>query len=200
VSKPTSHEETVTAIVDALKPWQQRWCREEILADVETQIQRLRETVSKFFSRDSIIRTREDAREITKTIAKLQQQLSRASPELKMRFSHRQNLPTELALLSDECKRAVASALTEGRKDQVKEWCAQMAHVLTRKYSDKEPTSGSSSAPFRNIAGLLYEAVRPVAASTRNHRKVPDLKRACDDVLKAIRKAVQFAGKKSSDL
>lgn len=199
--KRTPNDEAVTAIVNDLKPWQRRWRREEISFGVSEQIERLKLTVTGFFDREAVIRTREGARDIIRTIDKLKQQLSKASPELQMRlklppYRSESELLDELALVRDECEQAASSAITKGRKDRVKEWCARIAHLLIRKYSNREPASGSSNAPFRNITGLLYESVRPTA----EQGTTPDLKRACDDVLRAARQAVQFGAKKSSDL
>lgn len=127
-----------------------------------------------------------------------------APPELKMHLkldvpSYRPNILKELDCVREECAKAVANALNDGRKDKVKVWCARVANVLIRKYSEREPTSGSENAPFRNITGLLYEAVRDFERPS-NGFGLSDLKRACDTVLRDFRKAVQITAKKSSDL
>jgi hypothetical protein len=113
---------------------------------------------------------------------------------MRLKLPNRRQLLDELALAEEECDRAVEGGLTDGRSDQVKKWCATVAHNLIRKYSEKEPTSGSSKAPFRYIASLLYGQVKP------SQQKTPDLKRACDDILRVVRAAVQITAQNSSDL
>lgn len=179
----TSDEAAITAIVADLKPWRDQWREEQISLAVTKKLKLLRGAAAEALDRDAIIKTRTDARDIKKTIDKLRQQIRRASPELQLRLdpSYRPELRYQLLLVHDECDRAEENSVTHDRADQVKAWCAIIAYSLIQKYSEEEPTSGSSKAPFRNIAGVLYSCLRP------GKRETPDLKRACDDRLRAMR-------------
>ena len=184
MAKSAPDKEAIAAIVAELKPWQRRRNEQDLLLAVAEQVNSIR-VAADFFSRDAKLKTRSDAVDILKTIGKLREQFRKVSPELKERLylSHRPKLFHELAMIEQECKRAIEAGKDEkGRKDEFKEWCARIAHSLIVRYSEKKPTSGSAQAPFRAIAGLLYSCVYP-------DRETVDLKRPCDKVLKLFQAA-----------
>jgi hypothetical protein len=184
VAKSAPDRAVVEAIVEELEPWQHRWSASEILLAVAEQVNSIR-VADDFYSRAAKLKTREDAGDIITIIGRLRRQFRTVSPELNLRLylSHRPKLFHELAMIEQECKRAIEAGKNEkGRKDEVKQWCARTAHSLIVRYSEKEPTSGSPKAPFRAIAGLLYGCVHP-------DRETADLKRPCDNVLKLFQAA-----------
>ena len=166
VQKATD-DELFKAIVEELKPFRSPWgaddfpSQEDVTIEVREQVAQLRQAVSDYFQRAAIVKTREDARNIDKTIAKLKQQLSKASPELQMRLKlpRRPKLFHELSTVQVECQTAEKSTLTEGRKDQVKRWCVQIAGNLMRRFSSKELTY--DDGPFQNITSHIFELVSP---------------------------------------
>jgi hypothetical protein len=185
VAKSAPDSDVVKAIVEELKPWQHSWNAEEVRRGVTERISLLQGTVVGFFSTDAKVKTRSDAVDILKTIGKLRELFRKASPELKERLYlfHRPKLFRELALIEQECGILTPPQKKKGRsKDEVKQWCARMAHSLIVRYSEEEPTSGSAHAPFRAIAVMLYRCVQP-------DHKGDDLRRPCSEVLEVFRAA-----------
>lgn len=85
----------------------------------------------------------------------------------------------ELRRLRSVCAQAIDPGFDyHPNYDFLKHHCAKSAHALMQAMSDKKITSSKDSA-FRTIAGLLYKAVRGKRA---------DLKRACDSVLRELRR------------
>jgi hypothetical protein len=213
--------ELVVLIVEALKPWCPQWRQietgyateiparevEHMITDyVQQRIDSLRVTTRDFFSRDAVINKRQAARDVILTIDRLKHQLLNAPPELRLRFKtdlppHFDQHVTQLFAALDhihcECEKAINSAVKKGasgRRDEVKLWCARTAHLLMHKFSNEKPTSGSANAPYRVIAGLVYRAI------VQSEADPPDLKRACDTILKSFRRSVQIEVQKSPDL
>ena len=102
-------------------------------------------------------------------------ELGSASPEMRMRL--KPTRPRVAEEMKSECDAAIQSTLADGRRDQVKEWCARSAFGLIVKYSNLPPTSGSTDSPYRHIASLLYEIVDP------NSRRI-DFERTSEAVLR----------------
>jgi hypothetical protein len=111
------------------------------------------------------------------------------SPEIQMRLALEQPLPDEYMMNSpgfrllrsledvrDACEAAEANQPSE---DPVRQWCATTAFTLMHRFSKKEIVSGSPRSPYRALAGLLFEVV--------TGERGRDLKRACNDHLKAMR-------------
>lgn len=168
--------DTVKFIVDFLKPWaiQQKQLptgylveksKSELLAEisaaVEREIDRLRELVPDYFSRNAIQKTRYDAREVIAAIDHLTGLLlaQTISPELRLRLGLDLPAPKVLGALNEV--RALCHAADENQPgaDQVKFWCASIALNLMLRFSQKRPSAGSVETPFCTIAGLLYQSV-----------------------------------------
>jgi hypothetical protein len=160
-------------------------------------IRTLRCAAPDYLDRNSIRKTRDDARTILRSIAELKGHVQRStlSPELKFRLgldaagssSEIANMPVPrllktLQIISEICEAADQNQPSE---DPVKVWCAKVAHTLMFDFSDEKPSSGSPRSSYRIIAGLLYEILTGEADR--------DLKRACDDHLRAIRTALRNA-------
>jgi hypothetical protein len=196
----------VADIINILKPWRPQLrqtdsgyliqktnteLRSEISQAVTNAITLLREASRDFFHRDAIRKVRDSARGIIKTIEDLERQLRAAPPELQLRLN------LDICLDQLEPLKRVREACevadnTQPSNDPIKAWCATTVAQLILKFSERRPTSSSPNSPFREITSLIYQAitVEPNA----------DLKRACDDVLRGLKQAVQFTGKNSSDL
>src|SRR5262249_13241968 len=156
-------------IADQLRPFSEQW-REgrfqgrfqpwpeaDVRAGVQKEIELLRDALPDFATRDAVVATRQSARRIAAAIDRVKAEIKRTSPEMRLRL--KLDVPNRLAALDEmkaECDAAVRSAVTEGRKNQVKEWCARRACGLIIRFSKQKPTSGSPESPFRLIASLLY--------------------------------------------
>jgi hypothetical protein len=159
---------------------------------VAVTIRNMESLVKSYYDRDVIRQTRDAAREIVSTVDKLEQQLDRAPPMLRVA-----NQPSEhLVLLGMsaaneyvparlrrelQCLRKACEEVTTGlpRTDMVKDWCAREACQLVFSVSRTIPTNTENS-PFRAIAGLLYVGVDPArVAAWRAGADPPDLRRAC---------------------
>ncbi|MGJ5120954.1 hypothetical protein [Bradyrhizobium oligotrophicum] len=169
-----------------------RWSKKqrryrEILIEIRSHLNRagayrvirlLRRTAPEFFTRDAIVKTRDDARLIKKAAVRLTDLAAQAtlSPELRLRLApEEERLRTVIRAVCKICDEADR----DQRDDQVKIWCAEIAFTLLVRFSDKPPTSGSARSPFRVIASLLYEIVTGEAGH--------DLRRACADELDKMR-------------
>jgi hypothetical protein len=140
----------VEDIVDNLRPWKDGLTKTEIGQFVADQIRAFRSASAAHLDRHAIQRTRDSARDILKTLDRLELQINRASPEMKIRLGAGTNvLKHRLAPFRRECEAAIRSSLTEGRKDQVKDWAAKIAWILVKKFSVNEATSGSGKSPFK---------------------------------------------------
>jgi hypothetical protein len=84
-----------------------------------------------------------------------------------------------LSALADVREACETGAANQPAEDQVKIWCARIAHTLMFRLSAEKPTSGSPRSTYRLLASLLYEVLTGEAER--------DLKRACDDHLRLIR-------------
>jgi hypothetical protein len=154
-------------------------------------IRTLRRAAPDYLDRSSIRKTRDDARTILQSIAELKRHVQRStlSPELKLRLgldatgssSEIANMPVPRLLETLQIISEICEAADQGQpsEDPVKVWCAKVAHTLMFRFSDERRSSGSPRSSYRIIAGLLYEILTGEA-----HR---DLKRACDNHLRAIR-------------
>jgi hypothetical protein len=200
-------DQIVEAIVEALKPWQLRqwagWLKLEDMSEAEVlttikngihrDIARLREVVPKYLSREAIRKTRNDAREIIKSIDKLTQRLTAKtlSPSLQMHISIVEQpgppdptgpladlagnpAPRLLDALKKVRKVCKAADKTQPLADQVKASCASLAWRYVMQFSLERPTAGSEDTKYCRIAGLLYESV-----SGKEH----SLRHICQDVL-----------------
>jgi hypothetical protein len=158
-------------------------------------IRTLRQVAPDYLDRDAIRTTRADARTIVQSIADLERHFQRAvlSPELRIRLGldivhspdEVDNMPVPRLLVALKAVRDICEAADRGQPgdDQVKIWCARIAHTLMLRFSDEKPSSGSEQSNYRVIAGLLFE----VLTGIRGH----DLRRACNDHLQAMRLALQ---------
>jgi hypothetical protein len=185
--------ELVRKITGHLKPRRQQYSLPEILNAVSEQVRFLQDVFPSFYSREAIKKTRADAKLLCADIKRIEGRIARASPELRMRLklvmpphqsetvSHIHPLLRELAIARQECSAAIEHATA---KDRYKEWCARIAWHLVRRFSEREPGS-SDNSPFRKITGLLYQ----VATGEADR----DLKRACDNMLRAARPAGDVA-------
>ena len=170
-----SRDELVQEIVDLLKPWAHPYQQRDVIAGVRKQIADL-EAAFPELSREGVIATRECARKILRIVTGpgMQRQLA-ASPEMRARLS------PALDDIKRECEAAIRGTLTEGRRNQVKEWCAKIACALVIRFSTSPPTSGSLASPFRRIAGRLCKIIEPTEGDA-----VPDLERQCEAALKKV--------------
>jgi hypothetical protein len=159
----------------------------EISNAVRAGITLLRDTVRDFFDREAIRKTRDDARGIVATIARLEEQLQKASPGLRLRLrldaalDDKAGLPVARLLhaLRDVCAECQATDNALPNVDQVKLWCVRVAMNLMLRFSAKKPTVGSDASRFCTIAGLLYESV--------TGKKDQSLRYICEDVLRQYR-------------
>jgi hypothetical protein len=198
-SKSATDDEIARAIADALKPWKRQRrqietgprkgaiedkSKAEVLAAISDavceNILRLRETVPNFFDRKAIKKTRDDAREMLRSIDKVEEQLNAKtlSPELRLRLSHVPHLVDTLKAVREICE---AGAENQPNADQVKLWCAQVAMNLVVKFSDENPSAGSARSKYCEITDLLYWAVT---------RKKQSLRHICQDMLEVYRKSL----------
>lgn len=194
-------DEIVEAVILALKPWAPQMrqietgqrageieaksdaeVRAAIFETVRAEILRFRTTVRDFFSRDAIVKTRYDARDLMKSIAGLTEQLSAAtlSPELRLRLGHHDRLigsaadvanspvPRLLAALQEVHDICALADRNQPKSDQVKRWCALIAFRLIRTFSAEDPSAGSDNTAYCTIAGLLYESVTREKAALRS--------------------------------
>jgi hypothetical protein len=166
----------INAITTALKPWA---CPEaEVLAKVGELVTLLCKVVPEHFTREAIIKTREGARELNKTIDKLEKQLSRIqrhSPELRIRLPLIiPDFLRGLGQIRKACKEAEQAATKEDRRKRI---CVGTAIFLIEVYSTKAPTIMRTC----EIAGWLYEAV------TGEETNKTDFRWVCLDVLKQRR-------------
>jgi hypothetical protein len=161
-------------------------------------IRALRRNAPSYFNRKAVRKTREDARAILKCIGHLEDQIHRddLAPELRLRLGldvpSLKGTPADLdkmpvpqlvnalKIVRDLCEAGVKNQPSE---DQIRIWCAKTAHTLMVRFSTKKPSSGSADSSYRVIAGLLYEIL--------TGERERDLKRACDDELKAVRTALR---------
>lgn len=159
------------------------------------QLTRLR-AVEKRYQREAIKEKRKRAKDIIKTIDRLQRQIEDAPALLKLglslidlghliepseierrrviRLGEVSSIGTKrfLTMLRRQCE-AQLSHLPQS--DRLKLECARAAHYLICAYTKGKPASTVNS-PFRKITGLLYERVAGVWGA--------DLKRACEKVVK----------------
>lgn len=158
-------------------------------------IRTLRQDAPNYLDRNSIRKTRDDARTIVQSIGDLESHFRRTtlSPELRIRLGlnivHSPdevgNMPVPRLLVALKAVRDICEAAERGQPsdDQVKIWCARIAHTLMVRFSNEKPSSGSEQSSYRVIAGLLFESLTGI----RGH----DLRRACNDHLQAMRLALQ---------
>jgi len=162
-------DELVAAVVDALKPW--RGSQTETTAAVREQITLLRAVMPEHFTRDAIRRTRDDARDLIKTINKLERQLTRikrSSPELRIRLGLSEPLPwffADLYWLREQCKTADKVA---GKEDRSKRLCVDTAALLIQAYSTKTLTVDRTG----EIASLLFQAATGLKPSKTDFRRL----------------------------
>jgi len=168
--RPNETAAIANDIADNLRPWKKGRDRAEISDLVVLQIESFKNASDHHLNRDAVRRTRDNARDILKTIDRLDRQIKDSSPEMKLRLGARTAV---LVPLRRECEAAIRSSLADGRKDQVKEWAVKLAGILTLKFSAK-----MSGSRFRYIAGRLFESVTGEPA---------DLKRNCETELRHIR-------------
>jgi hypothetical protein len=89
----------------------------------------------------------------------------------------------ELDRLRRHCAQAIKKGWgTHPNYDHTKSLSARSAHGLMKNHSAAKIT-GTQDGPFRTVASLFYEAV--------SGRPDADLKRACDDVIRANKRNQQ---------
>lgn len=199
----TSQEELVSSIVGALKPYRpkledtlkrvgkRRYTEKELFTEQEVrqavheQIKLLTSVTPKFLDRTSIRQTRDGANKIASTIQKLQQQIKKASPELRLRMKLLDDLPPQrlhaaLEHLQEICAGAVKNQPTSDPRRQM---CARLAIGLMIKFSAETPTAGRKGQ-LREIASLFFEAVTGVEDT--------DFQRACREALREYREALNY--------
>lgn len=201
-TKPTTDEEIVKYIVDFLKPWSNQHkpvqtgylveqqiptgylvekSKPELLAEisaaVQREIDRLRDLVPAYFSRNAIQKTRHDARDVIAAIDRLTALLSAKtmSQELRLRLGLDLPAPRVLDALHEVRELCQAADANQPGNDQIKFWCVTVALNLMLRFSQKRPSAGSIKTPFCAIAGLLYQSV---SGSEEN------LRRTCQEVLR----------------
>jgi hypothetical protein len=178
----TTVEQRASRIAEALSPyrevWGQRRTRVEVLAVVREQISLLSATTPEHFTREAIRKTRDDARDLLKTIKRLEHQIGRirrSSPELRIRLGLSGAPPTtwcvDLAWMRAACEDAIRAASNE---DRCKRRCVSTARFLIMVCSESEPTINFTNA----IAGLLYAAV--------TGEKDQDFRWLCQQLLKQV--------------
>jgi hypothetical protein len=186
-------DELADAIVQALPPWRPQLrgytqagepiskSNDELRAEASRvvceQIDLLKAATPEHFTRAAVIRTRDDARALIKSLGTLKVQLKRikrSSPELRIRLGGL--LPTflaDLAWMHECCEDADRTADKENR---CKRRCVETAGFLIKTYSSKRLTIERTSA----IAGLLHEAVTGSKAGD-------DLRWLCQPVVKRLK-------------
>ncbi|SRR5258706_1007986 len=145
----------------------------------------LRRAAPDYLTRVAIRKTRYDSRAIAKSVVQLEEQVKQStlSPELVFRLGpERERLLDALRAVKRVCEEAEQNKPPD---DQVRTWCAKIAHTLIVRFSEDRPSSGSALSHHRIVAGLLYEIL--TGESGR------DLKRACDEELRKIRQALRLA-------
>jgi hypothetical protein len=165
---PTPTEDLVKSIVDALKPWRDEYKNSEmkIRAAIREQIKLLASVTPDFLERDKIRKTRADARKIAATIQKLQEQIKRAAPELRLHmgldipgtwgpFRTVQVGPHPLQRELERARENCEVAKHQPGWDPITRVCAQIGVGLIRKYSATPPTGGRKGA-LRQIFSLLF--------------------------------------------
>jgi hypothetical protein len=196
-----SRDDMVRAFADLLKPWADPYQQRDVIAGINEQIGDLEAALPEL-SREGVRATRESARRILGAIADLQRKIAElqhecdggASPEVRERLAGIRCRPDYVKPLDDnfvktladikrECDAAIEATLTEGRRNQVKEWCARLARALFVRFSKSRPTSGSANSPYRYSAGLFCKIIDPTVT---DGDKIPDLERECKAVLKAM--------------
>ena len=206
---PGGDDEIVQAITDSLKPWApqkrqietgERAGEMETKSKTELQVE-ISEAVRKeivylqttavpdFYGREAIRNTRNDARDIIKSIDRIEKQLSAKtlSPELRVRLGLHTSLigspadianmpvPRLLDALKDVHDICQAADDNQPITDQVKFWCVGIAFRLVIRFSEDDPTAGSADSPYCAIAGLLYQSV--------TGKKHQQLRRICQKML-----------------
>jgi hypothetical protein len=142
-----------------------------LTAAVLRQVKLLDNACDSFFDRGSIRRTRAAARKLIQTIDSIGTQVRHAPAELRLRLGggKRDWRPTELRALCQETIKHL------DRADPIREWCAREAFQLVYWCTGALPLNGTPRAPYRVVAGALYE----IETGKPDH----DLRRACDAVL-----------------
>jgi len=175
---PATTTSFIDDVIDALKPWNGTYSRDDILKVVSQCLNLIRDCHNEHFAREVVKHTRDNAREIAKLTERMKRKLIRARPEITLRLNVDQSL-SDLDRITQACQLAENEALAEGRKDQTKEWCAKIAWFLLARFSAMPATIQR----MMKVAPLLYEAA--------THRKATDLKRACEAYIKFTRSLPQ---------
>jgi hypothetical protein len=166
----------VDSVIEALKPWDEVYSRAEVAADVTEKVELIRACHVEHFARDAVRHTRDNSRELIELTDLLKTKLARARPEIALRVNPDQ-LKSDLDKISQACQLAETESLTDGRKDQTKEWCVKIAGGLIIKFSAKLPTVESLMA----VAHPLYEE-----AIGRKAKENAGLRRSCEKYIKLI--------------
>jgi hypothetical protein len=184
-------------MVSDMRPSPRKWTSEqhryrELLREIRLHLSRngmcgviriLRRATPDYLTRDAIRKTRDDSRAIAKSVSQLEEQVKQStlSPELVFRLGpERERLLDVLRAVKRVCEEAEQNQPPD---DQVRTWCAKIAHTLIIRFSEERPSSGSARSRYRIVAGLLYEIL--TGESGR------DLKRACDEELTKMRQALR---------
>jgi len=157
VGNQPKYDRTIAEIADELEPWQQPWRghREQVLRVIKDEIELVREDLTDH-ARDAIEKNRDNARDIIKSIDKLEKQLKKA------RFLWWLSSPANPAIESLRRISVVCKNYTEpNRQNYAKLYCARTAVCLIRLISEKSPTNGSTNAPLRIIAQKFHTILGP---------------------------------------
>src|SRR5262249_39271423 len=128
-------------------PEQPGWLKDDIPNQIRRLIEALQPAAPEAFERSAIREERMRAREVIDAIDELASQFKNAPRDLKLDSpiadyhpdSHPARLFAELKHVRDRCEAIERDTLTAGRKDQVKQACANMALFIIRMFSLKEP-------------------------------------------------------------
>ena len=175
--QPRQDDEAIAEIAETLKPWRPPWGKEEVLRVIGLHVYQMRDHASNYWSRDAIIRNRDNAKNVIKLIAELKRRLFTVRIWYEKGGFLLANDDPLLARL-EEISEMCGDVAGEHREDTVKSDCATSAYRLIKLCSIDEPTNGSVNAPLRVIAGRLYTMLNPGMVA-------PGLRRACGDELRS---------------
>jgi hypothetical protein len=169
----------------AKKTLRAEWNEAEVPGRICQNLEAWKCTMRATFDREAVRQDRDRARNVIERIDELERALVTGPRDLKIDFStkdvhpdsHPGRLFAELAHVRERCEAIEAETLAAGRKDQVKQSCAETALFMIQVFSTEEPSSNSAKTPFREITGLIFEALTGEPAR--------DLERACDEAIKS---------------
>ena len=164
--------------------------RTEVTNQVKKQISALESAVSTHLSREAIQSARTRVTKIIATTEKLKTQIL-AGPWVGINIADF----GWLKQVQDKCN---ATLKQLGSSDKVKYHCAKTAFNLLFWCRPVRPLNSDSNSPIRVIAGLLCELMlgKPPAVKKgrrKGQKRDWDLRRSCNDILKAFKSQKQIA-------